>query len=557
MQVSPETRLSKHHMLIERQMFSYLARLYDNAQTPKRSEQIVRRGGEILAAVRLLAGQPIHYRTPATGTEARNSSLVSVWGWKPHREIALADRVEERRRLRAAEARAKSREQKTLSRRGLPPNWRSGSVDGSDNGSRRSSVNGSLKSLKSITEAVSSSQGEETRARMHISWSDREMSRSRRRKEKAKEKETASYDTAFPDLYGGDGYVTTESIRSGMPAQVWHYQHRRETINWNYPDYHDGYDIPPLKLPSPIEDCRYPSTAIVTSEDLFQESNIFSGVPGTISLPSHRRPPASEPVSPKTTPSTTPYDTELQTSDEPPSSTYVTTDSEAQLPPVPITEPEAEDTLKAYRTVSSSDSVGVDPSGGVKLRRFRSAFRSAFPSVSRLPWSSQSSHTSSDNNSAMTSPRVSRSKLRDIRPPWTSRRPPRPTTAPPMESRPPHGKPLETIALINNTTITTERVSPPAPVTPDAVAITVEPTTGTSEDERLTRTEREYQEVLSALQDLKRELKLEREAMRAERRRSRSRGRQLERKVREDQQAERGGSRDTVETVRWWLGDVM
>ncbi|CCX06961.1 Protein of unknown function [Pyronema omphalodes CBS 100304] len=160
----------------------------------------------------------------------------------------------------------------------------------------------------------------------------------------------------------------------------------------------------------------------------------------------------------------------------------------------------------------------------------------------------------------MTSPRVSRSKLRGIRPPWASRRPPRLTTAPPMESKPPHGKPLETIALINNTTITTERVSPPAPVTPDAVAITVKPTSGTSgtsEDERLTRTEREYQEVLSALQDLKREMKLEREAMRAERRRSRSRGRQLERKVREDQQAERGGSRDTVETVRWWLGDVM
>ncbi|CCX06962.1 Protein of unknown function [Pyronema omphalodes CBS 100304] len=228
------------------QMFSYLARLYDNAQTPKRSEQIVRRGGEILAAVRLLAGQPIHYRTPATGTEARNPSLVSVWGWKPHREIALAERVEERRRLRAAEARAKSREQKTLSRRGLPPNWRSGSVEGSDNGSRRSRANGSIKSLKSITEAVSSSQGEETRARMHMSWIDREMSRSRRRKEKAKEKETASDDTAFPDLYGGDGYVTTESIRSGMPAQIRIHGHSYvrglipgiQHIQWR-----SGYDI--------------------------------------------------------------------------------------------------------------------------------------------------------------------------------------------------------------------------------------------------------------------------------------------------------------------------
>jgi len=489
-------------------MFSYLTRLYENTQNvPKRAEQIVRRGGEILAAVRLLAGQPQNYHSPAGGTEARNPSQVSVWDWKPYREIALAERVNERRRLRAAEARAKAREERTLSKRGPSAAWKP-----------RKDSDGI--SVSSITQAVSFSIGGETRARMQLSWAEKELEKSRRRRAKSKErlsKESSISD--MPNLYGGDaGYSSRETPPLCIPF------HRREIIHWNYPDYHDGYDIPALNLPSPLEDRYTITTATVASGDPFLRSHTIKEATEAISLPYSQRCPPSEPVSPKTTPTTSPYDSYKHTSEEPTSSAYVTTDSEL-LPPIKeLRSPET------YRTVSSNDSFG---SGSLRLRRFRSAFKSAFPSVPRLlPWSSssQTSNSVSEPNSAITSPQ----RPRGIKIPWTSRRNAIRSTNPILEQT----KAVSDIALLSNRTTTTERLSPPAAATQEG-------------DEKLTRTEREYQEVLEALQQLKREMKMEREAMRSERRRSRSRGRPLERRRRS------GPSRSaSKETVRWWLDDV-
>jgi len=65
-------------------------------------------------------------------------------------------------------------------------------------------------------------------------------------------------------------------------------------------------------------------------------------------------------------------------------------------------------------------------------------------------------------------------------------------------------------------------------------------------DETLTRTEREYQELLAALQQLKRELRLERDA--ARRRRSRSRGRRSERAS--NRRLRNGGRSLSGETVK-------
>ncbi|KAF8537413.1 hypothetical protein BDD12DRAFT_887731 [Trichophaea hybrida] len=505
------------------EMFSYLSRLYENAQgMPKRAEQIVRRGAEILAAVRLLAGQPQHYHSPAGGTEARNPSQVSVWGWKPYREIALAERVNERRRLRAAEARAKAREEKTLSKRGPSVAWKSWK-DSDDI------------SVSSTTQPVSSSTAGETRARIKLTWAEKELEKSRRRREKSKErlwKESNISD--MPNLYGGDaGYSSRET-----PPPLWIYSQRRETIHWNYPDYHNGYDIPALNLPLPLEDRYTNTTATVTSGDSFLRSHTIKEATETISLPYSQRRPPSEPVSPKTTPTTSPYDSYKHTSEEPSSSAYVTTDSE-QLPP--ITELRSPET---YRTVSSSDSFG---SGSLRLRRFRSAFKSAFPSVPRLPWSSssQTSNSISEPNSAMTSP-TTLWRLRGVRTPWTSRRNAiRPTNPPPEQT-----KAVSDIALLSNKTTTTERL-------PQHATAIVPAATQESED-KLTRTEREYQEVLEALQQLKREMRLEREAARSERRRSRSRGRPLERIRRSG--TSRSASGGTVKasrgTIRWWLDDV-
>lgn len=89
--------------------------------------------------------------------------------------------------------------------------------------------------------------------------------------------------------------------------------------------------------------------------------------------------------------------------------------------------------------------------------------------------------------------------------------------------------PVREISLMADRTLTRERVI-------------------RDDSEKVTRTEREYQEVLDSLHRLRRELMAER----TERRRSRSRGRKQQQPISRNSQE----MRTSTETVRWWLGDV-
>lgn len=439
---------------------------------------------------------------------SRDASL----GWKPYREIALAERISERRRLRAAETRARAREEKTLSKRGPPAGWvpstQTGDIEVSD-----------------ITQVVSTSTTEETRARMLMSWAEKELERSRKRRaeditrfsrEIPIEEPTV---VNLPVLYGGE---VTRSTSNTIPV----FPRRRETIHWNYPNYNDGYDIPTLNLPPALEG-KF-ATATVTSGDRFPRAQTNNEEAEARSIPYSYRHPPSEPVSPKSKPVASPLTCTSASAET--TSDYPTTDSD-QRPPNSV---DPSELITPPTTVSQPTSGVPSRAGSQRFQKFRSALKSAFP---RVPWNSssrKSKGTATSNSTAESSIVTGSSwKKQGVRvPPWKSTKNNTPSAAPASE---PFNQVAE-LALLSNKTTTFERVqsSVPSPQPPPV------------EEEKLTRTEREYQEVLEALQQLKREMMLER----SERRRSRSRGRRMERGRRNS------SARQSKETVRWWLGDV-
>ena len=525
------------------QMFGYLARMYENCMAhgkqQVRAEQLVRRGAEILAAVRLLAGLPRNRGSeyPAGGTEARNPSWVSVWGWRPHREEALAERVSERRRLRAAEMRAKAREEKTLRRRGIPRDWTP---------------------RVAVYEGVSSK-------RPPMSWAELELEKSRRRRQRSAERmqEPLALTVAVnvSRAVGGDASVSSpEGMK--LPAV----RRRRETINWHFPDYHDGYDIPELKLPDSLEG-GFTTASVASGGDTFLRSQTIRTPSKLIQTPYYVANPISEPVSPKTQPkdpiipntvlpkpllvpmNTPPVGhTAGEPTPESPStvgpSTYPTTDSDSHhLHPVQEQSSATTEYSQTFGTRFSRSSSGVK---SFKLQKVRAAIKSVFPTVSKLPWSSGSQTSDSASITQYgASPPQTRGLLRGLAVPWTSRLNAVRTSKTAGETK----KSVSEILLISNRTTTSERVPAPVP-TPAPVPAK------SGDDETLTRTEKEYQEILETLQTLKREMRMEREAMRSERRRSKSRGRRMERMPRRSRERSRERSQSR-ETLRWWLEDVV
>jgi len=376
-----------------------------------------------------------------------------VWGWVPRRETELAERVSERRRLRAAEARANAREEKTLSRRGPPAAWKASVGDGGgDDG------------------------GKESEGRP-MTWAEEELVRSRRRRAKS----------VAAAILGQSDSVTPPALYSGRNDAR---PRRPVPLHWASPDYNGGWD-----MPAPLD--RAHATADIPSGDRFLRTQPARAPVDGLRIPPYRQ-PSSKPASPKTGPVASPITTEES------SSNYTTTDSEQVLRDAghsPITTPSVTD-----QPLSSSNSVG---SGNPRLRKFRAAFKSVFPSGQRrLPWTSK--------RGAGATAQPSLASAEDPRRGEQGEEP---------------AKVVE-ITLRSNRTTTLERI--------DSLS-----GTDRSEDEKLTRTEREYQEIVDALHGLRREMMAER----SERRRSRSRGRRLERG--------RAVSRSqSKETVKWWLGDV-
>lgn len=96
-------------------MFIYLSQRHAESLASSslyKAQHLVRRGQISVAAIRLTGSRHRNNvnHSIAQGHHARHSSEVSVWGWEPWRETALAEKVSERRRQKAEREREKRRE---------------------------------------------------------------------------------------------------------------------------------------------------------------------------------------------------------------------------------------------------------------------------------------------------------------------------------------------------------------------------------------------------------------------------------------------------------------
>lgn len=96
-------------------MFAFLSQRHAEALVSNSldmAQDLIRRGRISVAAVRIIGHrtQSLYNNSVAHGCLARNSSEVSIWGWKPWREMAIAEKISERRRKRAAMERERIRE---------------------------------------------------------------------------------------------------------------------------------------------------------------------------------------------------------------------------------------------------------------------------------------------------------------------------------------------------------------------------------------------------------------------------------------------------------------
>ncbi|KAI5776849.1 hypothetical protein EDC01DRAFT_437545 [Geopyxis carbonaria] len=485
-------------------MFGYLSRLYDAAlalDSPLRIEQIVRRGREILAAIRLLGGQKNNH-PPARGTEARNTSNVTIWGWLPYREMALADRVSERRRIRAMEIRERSRNLKRPRSFSLIP-------------------------TEPEPEIVDKQKQRERRR----SWTAEELRDSINRITKLAREQYGISDESFSKSESVDDCLghKDECIRPIIQVQ-------RQQINWNIPNYEDGFDVPTKELPFPLSDesgeDRWNNQSVKTAEKSPEET----------SIPYYLHRPPSESVSPRSTPTPSPYTTYKNTS------AYESTSSD--FTPLYSSSNESQKNKdygkffpKSPGQMYSSDETMASRSSSlrVKLKSFKNT---TIPRIRRMPiWSSSSDEKAPSRSMSTTS---SNGPLNKQHVPTHPRNEKSPSDSTNNDSQLAAHK-LAQITLLNNT-ITTSEVFVPE-------TSTIATTNGCEGEQELTRTEREYQEALEQIEKLKRELRMERDSNTRERRnksRSRSRGRRIDREDTVRISAERSRSRDTVKK---WLGD--
>jgi hypothetical protein len=478
------------------------------------SERIVRRGGIVLAAVRLLAGRSHEHHSPASGIDPRNSSRVSVWGWKPYREIDLAERVSERRRLRALAARAEARERKQQSRRG----------------SQAEKLAEQPISIVRVTQPVSSDPKGEKRAMVYKTWAQQELENSIERRARSKERmaRLSRFSAAVRNAPLTLEQIGDATASSPEEPPYLIFPRRPATINWTLPTY-DA--IPTLHVPLPPDK---PTRARRGSWLRRRRSTAPSPEILPLQYPIRQLPSPS--VSPKSTPSPSTFKNCQQ-----PSST------DGEQPSMKVATPLAPTSPGAL----SSNGRSFARSGNLRLQKLKAVFRNAIPNVKRLSWSSTSeSPTASvlppytksvDASPAMAQTLSRRSRL--LGKTQASRA--KEIAFEKLPTDPIHR--VSNITLLANTTTTQERVEqvspfPPIPDTSDS-------------DETLTRTEREYQELLAALQQLKRELRLERDAVR--RRRSRSRGRRSERtNNRRLRNGARSLSGETIKTTNV-LGEML
>ncbi|TGZ81166.1 hypothetical protein EX30DRAFT_363891 [Ascodesmis nigricans] len=517
--------------------FKYLARLYQNSinqSQPRRTEQIVRRGKEILAAMRLLAGQEPQSSSGASGIDPRCPSRVSRRSWAPARETALAEMVSERRKLRALEASLLAKESKQQPRLDLDTK------------------------IPELETHSTSTPILPTDIPLPITWAERELEKSIRRRARSVQRVFESLQHPIKTTVTRPKSVDLkDKAPVGKEVQMKPFADLKNSIlephedsklfndkiNWRYPEYNNILGNSRNRSDSEIEGHQFNAAAFSHSPHLLQAFGIRSTNPGeTARLASHFT--ASYGISPKTSlgPLVVPKN-EL-------------TDDKVLIAPVYTS-------LPPFINTSNRDQLDASPiyhrhltaSIRSRFRRFKTEVKKVSSPVLRgfrELRSSSSSSQPSENVSATTT------EATMTPPPSRSRTYARMASAMkrsrimqrhPIANVPPMSPQMAThqVALMDNRVTFSEILVPDTPTT-------LNTTWSMAGDEKFTRTEKEYQDLLRTLHQLKRELRFEKALNRKDSRFKISRGRKLERGS-EERRASTGGvtNRETVET---WLGQT-
>lgn len=467
------------------------------------------------------------------GHHARSSSEVSVWGWKPWREIAIADMVCERRRARAEQGREERGERRVGTRyegdgdkdRGegecgaelrLPlfqvdqASFPTGAfVEESPRDGRRVTccdlLDPSVPALSDTDSQGSDSESEGL-------------------------PETPSQGSHLvPEHVFTDGSADLElplSTADGLPRPERGRRLRDDSseISWKIPEYNT--DVPLLSLPPPAEPMS-PTTATIASggDDFYRSQAIKepSGMGAVTSVGPFYSPevsPKSSPprrVSPPTfvkyvsgssAPTTAPTtESSVQPSSGPTdTSSHALSSQETSL----STSRPSRRTRKAKALGDSDSTLATTRSSATSNAPPVNRVRTAFKAFKNFPWSSSSEDERRQANSG-----VLPTSLRDGVPPNrivpTSPPPPRQTTT--RRGRNPFFRSSRRNSPSMRSPspgLSTEARASKVALASSAALMAGERPTGPvrhKETDRLTRTEEEYQELLAMLNQLKREMR--------------------------------------------------
>lgn len=524
-------------------MFAYLSQRHAESLASSslyQAQHLVRRGQISVAAIRLTGSrfQGNVYHSIAQGHHARHSSEVSVWDWKPWREIALAEKISERRRQRVGKERERRREICSQEKRfNSLSNYRDGMNQEPEE-----------ECGEDITPGNANTGLQTRRRRKPRMTSTGQMRRFEERIYYSGGESTGEYSTYGDDPTGTlslnssrasfnnlgsstDGATSREKLIPALQIPIpgnleppycnWTVR-PKEKIVWRIPVYHDtssdSITIPPLDRQTGTVQ---PTIAAVTNAvDMFQRIHTInepSGMGYASPPPLGLGPGISPQISPKSQafPNTSSgNDTSTTSTDEM---------SSAQSPETVATSLSRQSSVSFKKVLldhrkkpatrfddSKSDStIGISTSRD-HLRKIKSVLKS-FPLKNVFPWSSSSEEgepASADSSLVPSSSEKSWPSKNSIPPDYGLVPPPTRQKYYPyaeyLDDPAPqtriHSPQLRT--TLKKVTITSPH-SPPHPGTKVGHVQNVRH----RESDPLTRTEKEYQEVLAALNELKRDMR--------------------------------------------------
>ncbi|RPB08592.1 hypothetical protein P167DRAFT_567834 [Morchella conica CCBAS932] len=515
------------------------------------AQDLIRRGQISIAAVRIIGHrtQNLYNNSVAHGCLARSSSEVSIWGWKPWREMAMAEKISERRRKRASMEREKIREKSVRRTRlytkidGETLSLRHLDIDSQNELYCDGSLGGAGLSL--CSENVDYFDDRNT----YISRSSIDQGSSKGTSSSKSSKSDlgneGSTGISSPDLGnylpGGEGpstdgareQETSPDVSKDQDVPVgWKWLPRTEPeIQWHLPVYNaDGFALPRNDggIGSIAPTVRSPSVAygvIPTTSAVAYAGDSFLQVQ-TINEPSMIGLKLTPQISPK---SVSPYVSSVSGNETYESSIPTASDISTSMSldsPTSFNRILFERRRKPPGTDSNSDSTVGASRARNHLRKMKTAFKSIPLTKIHFPWSSSDEEsgagavglsgvqTDSTDSSFATGSEQSWPPANSI-PPGFGRVPP----PPPLREFMPYVEPSTPETRIHSPHPRLIDKSPPHPgMRIDSIDTSVSgfstwrgmSITRHRESDPLTRTEKEYQELLALLNELKRELRMRR-----------------------------------------------